>query len=112
VIILGCGRSRHLVTQAREHLKQIAAELHLHVLFSQPGVPRGRGKIERFFQTIEQLLLQRLPGNKYDEKETLGTRRPGLLSPNFSDAHWFRWARGLLYEFFLFVPCARTLPHR
>jgi putative transposase len=31
------------------HLEQIAAELQLQVLFSQPGVPRGRGKIERFF---------------------------------------------------------------
>lgn len=49
------------------HLEQIAAELHLQVLFSQPGVPRGRGKIERFFQTVEQLLLQRLPG--YSPKE-------------------------------------------
>lgn len=49
------------------HLEQIAAELHLQVLFSQPGVPRGRGKIERFFQTVEQLLLQQLPG--YSPKE-------------------------------------------
>ena len=49
------------------HLEQIAAELHLQVLFSEPGVPRGRGKIERFFQTVEQLFLQRLPG--YSPKE-------------------------------------------
>jgi putative transposase len=50
-----------------EHLEQIAAELHVQVLFSQPGVPRGRGKIERFFRTVEQLLLERLPG--YSPKE-------------------------------------------
>ncbi len=50
-----------------EHLEQVAAELHLQVLFSQRGVPRGRGKIERFFKTIEQLLLERLPG--YAPKE-------------------------------------------
>jgi putative transposase len=50
-----------------EHLSQIAAELHMQVLFSPPGVPRGRGKIERFFQTVEQLLLERLPG--YAPKE-------------------------------------------
>jgi putative transposase len=32
------------------------------LVFSQPGMPRGRGRIERFFQTIGQLLLCRLPG--------------------------------------------------
>jgi putative transposase len=31
-------------------------------VFSQPGMPRGRGRIERFFQSIEQLWLCRLPG--------------------------------------------------
>jgi len=50
-----------------EHLEQIGAELQLQVLFSAPGVPRGRGKVERFFQTLEQLLLQRLAG--YSPKE-------------------------------------------
>ncbi|GCF11401.1 Mu transposase C-terminal domain-containing protein [Dictyobacter arantiisoli] len=49
------------------HLEQSAAELHMQVQFSERGNPRGRGKIERFFQTVEQLLLERLPG--YAPKE-------------------------------------------
>lgn len=49
------------------HLEQSAADLQVQVLFSPPGVPRGRGKIERFFRTVEQLLLQQLPG--YSPKE-------------------------------------------
>jgi putative transposase len=32
------------------------------LVFSQGGCPRGRGKIERFFQSVEQLLLEQLPG--------------------------------------------------
>jgi len=31
-------------------------------VFSEPGMPRGRGKIERFFRTVNQLLLCGLPG--------------------------------------------------
>jgi len=32
------------------------------LIFSLPGVPRGRGKIERFFETVNQLLLCAQPG--------------------------------------------------
>ncbi len=32
------------------------------MIFSQVSIPRGRGKIERFFKTVTQLLLQDLPG--------------------------------------------------
>src|SRR5437762_5117693 len=45
-----------------DHLEQVAADLSMQVIFSRQGKPRGRGKIERFFETVEQLLLQRLPG--------------------------------------------------
>lgn len=34
----------------------------MNLVFSTVGVPRGRGKIERFFLTINQLFLQDLPG--------------------------------------------------
>jgi putative transposase len=44
------------------HLEQVSADLKMVPVFSEPGMPRGRGRIERFFQTIEQLLLCRLPG--------------------------------------------------
>jgi putative transposase len=44
------------------HLEQVAADLKMALVFSWPGQPRGRGKIERFFRTVEQLLLPGLPG--------------------------------------------------
>ena len=31
-------------------------------MFSAVGIPRGRGKIERFFESLSQVLLSRLPG--------------------------------------------------
>jgi putative transposase len=44
------------------HMEQVAADLHLELIFSQVSIPRGRGKIERFFKTVNQLFLQDLPG--------------------------------------------------
>ncbi|WP_404456879.1 Mu transposase C-terminal domain-containing protein (plasmid) [Virgibacillus necropolis] len=44
------------------HLEQVAIDLKINLLFSAVGVPRGRGKIERFFLTVNQLFLQDLPG--------------------------------------------------
>ncbi len=44
------------------HLEQVAIDLKINLVFSTVGVPRGRGKIERFFLTINQLFLQDLPG--------------------------------------------------
>jgi putative transposase len=45
-----------------QHLEQVAADLKIGLVFSWPGHPRGRGKVERFFRTVEQLLLPQLPG--------------------------------------------------
>ena len=45
-----------------QHLEQVSAALKMGLVFSEVGVPRGRGRIERFFQTIAQLLLCKLPG--------------------------------------------------
>lgn len=45
-----------------EHLEQVAADLKIRLVFSTPGVPRGRGRIERFFETVGQMLLSSLPG--------------------------------------------------
>jgi putative transposase len=44
------------------HLEQVAADIKMQLVFSTVGVPRGRGKIERFFETVNQLLLCQLPG--------------------------------------------------
>ncbi|MFQ6324148.1 Mu transposase C-terminal domain-containing protein [Lactococcus garvieae] len=52
-------------------MEQVAVDLKMNLIFSTIGVPRGRGKIERFFQTINQMLLESLPGytkNKNEER--------------------------------------------
>jgi putative transposase len=38
------------------------AGLKIRLIFSTVGKPRGRGKIERFFESLAQALLCRLPG--------------------------------------------------
>ncbi len=45
-----------------QHLEQVAVDLKMHLIFSQVGVPRGRGKIERFFETVNQRFLCTVPG--------------------------------------------------
>jgi len=45
-----------------EHLEQVSADLRMVLVFSEPDMPRGRGKIERFFGTVNQMLLCGLPG--------------------------------------------------
>ncbi len=44
------------------HLERVAADLQLRLVFSRAGQPRGRGKIERFFGTVNQLFLCAQPG--------------------------------------------------
>jgi len=44
------------------HIEQVCAELKIQLVFSLPGKPRGRGRIERFFSTINQEFLSSLPG--------------------------------------------------
>lgn len=54
------------------HLEQVSADIKMKLVFSLPGVPRGRGIIERFFETVNQLFLCHLQGympkGKYPEK--------------------------------------------
>lgn len=44
------------------HLEQVMADLKVRAYFSLPGQPRGRGKVERIFGTINQMCLPPLPG--------------------------------------------------
>ena len=44
-----------------QHIEQVAAELKIQMVFSAVGRPQGRGKIERFFATVNQVFLSRLP---------------------------------------------------
>jgi putative transposase len=45
------------------HMDQVCADLHVQLVHSTAGQARGRGKIERFFKTVNQLLLPGLPGH-------------------------------------------------
>jgi putative transposase len=45
-----------------QHLEQVSADLKMRLVFSIPGMPRGRGRIERFFSTLTQMFLCDLPG--------------------------------------------------
>jgi putative transposase len=55
-----------------KHLEQVAADLPMELIFSQISIPRGRGKIERFFRSVDQLLLQDTPG--YAPKGSTGVK--------------------------------------
>ena len=53
------------------HIEQVCLDLKIELIFSTVGKPRGRGKIERFFRTLNQLFLCELSGFIAD-----GSRRP------------------------------------
>jgi putative transposase len=59
-----------------QHLEQVSADLKIQLVFSTPGVPRGRGRIERFFGTLAQMLLCDLPGYSPPKRAMRG--RPTL----------------------------------
>jgi putative transposase len=40
-----------------KHLEQVAADLKIRLVFSTPGKPQGRGRIERFFRTVNEMFL-------------------------------------------------------
>lgn len=58
------------------HLEQVGADLKIRLVFSIPGKPRGRGRIERFFSTVNDQFLCELdgyapPGGAIREQPTL-----------------------------------------
>jgi putative transposase len=62
-----CGIPQVLYTDrgsdfTSEHLEHVSVDLHMQLTHSIPGQPRGRGRIERFFKTVQQMLLCELPG--------------------------------------------------
>ena len=46
-----------------EHIEQACIALKIRLIHSLPGRPRGRGKIERLFSTVNTDLLTTLPGH-------------------------------------------------
>jgi putative transposase len=70
-----------------KHMEQVATDLPMELIFSQVSIPRGRGKVERFFRSVEQLLLQDLPG--YAPKGSTGVKAQ-LSLPTF-EQHFRTW---------------------
>jgi putative transposase len=63
-----------------KHLEQVAADLKIRIVFSIPGKPQGRGRIERFFRTVNEMLLCDLDG--YTRRSR---RKPSLTLGQFED---------------------------
>ncbi len=62
-----CGIPEALYTDhgsdfTSRHLEQVGADLKIRLVFSIPGKPRGRGRIERFFSTVNEMFLCELDG--------------------------------------------------
>lgn len=62
------------------HLEQVSLDLNIQLIFSTVGMPRGRGRIERFFLTVNQLLLCTLPGYLPSDGKTPGAQTAALLT--------------------------------
>lgn len=55
--------SDHGADFTSSRLEQVCLDTHVRLIHSQPGVPQGRGKIERFYRTLTTELLPHLPGH-------------------------------------------------
>ena len=83
-----CGIPQVLYTDhgsdfTSQHIEQVCADLKIQMQFSIPGKPRGRGRIERFFDTINQRLLCTLPGYS---PAGCADRKPALTLPELAQA--------------------------
>lgn len=63
------------------HLEQVGADLKVQLIFSLPGKPRGRGRVERFFSTVNEMFLCELDGYAPEGGAVRG--KPTLTLPNF-----------------------------
>jgi putative transposase len=70
-----------------KHMEHVAVGLPMELIFSQVSIPRGRGKVERFFRRVDQLWLQDLPG--YAPKGSTGVKAT-LTLPVF-EQHFRTW---------------------
>ncbi len=64
-----------------QQMEQVRADIRMPLVFSLPGHPRGRGRIERFFQTLNQLWLGHQPGYTLPKTPPAA---PALTLPTFA----------------------------
>ena len=55
-------------------MEQVAADIKMQLVFSTPGKPRGRGRIERFFLTLSSMFLAGLPGHTVTGDKVTGDK--------------------------------------
>jgi len=82
---LACGIPEKLYTDrgadfTSKRLQTISAELEFELIKGRPYYPQGKGKIERFFETMNQLFLCELPGYTPEDK---APQKPGLTLEEF-----------------------------
>lgn len=75
-----CGIPERLYTDrgadfTSKRLQTISAELEFELIKGRPYYPQGKGKIERFFESMNQLFLCELTGYTAEDKPP---QRPGL----------------------------------
>jgi putative transposase len=63
-----------------KHIEQVAVDLKIRLVFSTPGKPQGRGRVERFFRTVNEMFLCELDG--YSKKKR---HKPSLSLEHFED---------------------------
>lgn len=68
-----------------KHIEQVCIDLKINLIFSQVGQPRGRGKIERFFRTLNQKLIQTLDvlAGKKSQKQSMDLKSLDRLIYDF-----------------------------
>jgi hypothetical protein len=76
------------------HLEQVAADIKLRLIFS-PGHPRGRGRIERFFETVNQMFLSDLPGYTGEGGQNAQLRGHWACNPALNHARALTEPEGL-----------------
>lgn len=82
---LTCGIPEKLYTDRgadfiSKRLQKISAELDIELIKGRPYYPQGKGKIERFFETMNQLLLSELKGYS---AEGMPPKEPGMTLDEF-----------------------------
>jgi putative transposase len=82
-----------------QRMEQVAAQLSMQLIFSQVGRPRGRGKIERFFRTVRQMVLPSLPGYLPRERRGFRSARKKRQRTAALEGQAKRQARMTLAEF-------------
>lgn len=66
-----------------QHIEQVAADLKMSLMFSAVGQPRGRGKLERFFGTVNQRFLCEQPGFTGGGGEVRASKNLAALDADF-----------------------------